>query len=97
MSVHCERELRLVFVILYATPAPAANLIHLPSTMTSRWFKMRLEQLSAFKSGSYQVFLREASILVPPLVKSKEWNQELGLMQSNSFQTFGTSENGHTI
>jgi hypothetical protein len=56
-----------------------------------------IDNVLTLKSDSYQMFLREASMLVPPLFKGQEWADVQNLMQKRGFKVIEEQKNGDAI
>jgi hypothetical protein len=55
------------------------------------------EKLVAIKTDSYHVFLREASLLVPPQLKERSWSDVQELMKAHQFPIIKSWDNGDAV
>jgi hypothetical protein len=56
-----------------------------------------IEKVLKLKTDSYHVFLREASLLAPPLLKGQDWSDIQKLMAKHGFTVVKAWENGDAI
>lgn len=56
-----------------------------------------IERVLKLKADSYQVFLREASLLAPPLLKGQSWADVQQLMTKHGFTVARAWENGDAV
>src|SRR5258708_3286492 len=56
-----------------------------------------VKKVLRLKAASYHVFLRDASLLVPPSLIGLEWEEVQRLMQKHSFTVVEAWENGDAI
>jgi hypothetical protein len=56
-----------------------------------------IQKVLRLKTASYHVFLREASLIVPPVFKGREWADVEKLMAKHSFAVVEAWENGDAV
>ena len=56
-----------------------------------------IEKVLKLKTDSYHVFLREASLLAPPLLKGQDWSDIQKLMAKHGFTVVKAWENGDAV
>lgn len=53
-----------------------------------------IDQALKLKAESYHVFLREAALIVPPVLRGQNWSEIQGLMKTKSFSAIEAWDNG---